>query len=55
MSQAQQDLGLANAKLQQENEALKARIRLIEEGQTKDLTILVGQKVDESQEISGKK
>ncbi len=30
-----------------ENVALKARIKLLEEGQTKDLTLLVGQKVDE--------
>ena len=30
-----------------ENNALKARVQLLEEGQTKDLTLLVGQKVDE--------
>ena len=44
------------SRLQQENEALKTRIRLLEEGQTKDLTILVGQKVDEGtseQEVTG--
>lgn len=34
-------------RLKQENEALKARVQLLEEGQTKDLTLLVGQKVDE--------
>ena len=43
--------------LQNENEALKARVHLLEEGQTKDLTILVGQKVEEgtsSAEVQGK-
>eukprot|EP00088_Acartia_fossae_P051483 TRINITY_DN5782_c0_g1_i5.p1 TRINITY_DN5782_c0_g1~~TRINITY_DN5782_c0_g1_i5.p1 ORF type:complete len:834 (+),score=271.91 TRINITY_DN5782_c0_g1_i5:57-2504(+) len=33
--------------LQAENTALKARIQLLEEGQTKDLTLMVGQKVEE--------
>jgi len=47
----QQDVGL----LQTENEALKARVKLLEEGQTKDLTIMVGHKMDEgatSQEVT---
>lgn len=42
------------AQLQEENEALKTRVKLLEEGQTKDLTLLVGQKVEEgtsSQEV----
>ena len=42
-----------NANLKTENESLKARIRLLEEGQSKDLTMIVGQKVEESQELSG--
>ena len=36
---------------------MKTRVKLLEEGQTKDLTILVGQKVDEgasSEEVRGK-
>jgi|ERR1712062_605506 len=33
--------------LKVENAALKARVQLLEEGQTKDLTLLVGQKMDE--------
>ena len=33
--------------LKTENTALKARIQLLEEGQTKDLTLLVGHKLDE--------
>jgi len=33
--------------LQEENSALKARITLLEEGQTKDLTIMVGHKLEE--------
>lgn len=44
-------------KLQQENDSLKARVRLLEEGQTRDLTLLVGQKMEEepsSQEVKGK-
>ena len=44
----------ANANLKKDNESLKARIRLLEEGQSKDLTMIVGQKVDESQELSGR-
>jgi hypothetical protein len=56
VSQAQEELSVSLSRLQQENEALKTRIRLLEEGQTKDLTILVGQKVDEGtseQEVNG--
>ena len=34
--------------LKSEIVSLKARIQLLEEGQTKDLTLLVGQKVDEA-------
>ena len=43
--------------LTEENQALKTRVKLLEEGQTKDLTILVGQKVEEgasSEEVKGK-
>ncbi len=54
MQQAQQEVETNHAKLRVENEALKARVKLLEEGQSKDLTLLVGQKVDESQEITGK-
>jgi len=41
-------------RLAEENEALKARVKLLEEGHTSNLTMLVGQKVDEgasSQEV----
>ena len=44
-------------RLTDENQALKTRVKLLEEGQTKDLTILVGQKVEEgasSEEVKGK-
>jgi len=34
-------------RLSDENQALKTRVKLLEEGQSKDLTILVGQKVEE--------
>ena len=37
--------------LKVENTALKARVQLLEEGQTKDLTILVGQKMDEGKDF----
>ena len=43
-------------RLTDENQALKTRVKLLEEGQTKDLTILVGQKVEEgasSEEVRG--
>ncbi len=43
--------------LREENDALKTRVQLLEEGQTKDLTLLVGQKMDEgasSREVLGK-
>ncbi len=42
--------------LTEENDALKARVKLLEEGQTKDLTLLVGHKVEEgasSKEVQG--
>lgn len=51
LEKRQQDVGI----LQTQNEALKARVKLLEEGQTKDLTIMVGQKMDEgatSQEVT---
>ena len=44
-------------RLSDENQALKTRVKLLEEGQSKDLTILVGQKVEEgasSEEVKGK-
>jgi hypothetical protein len=53
VQQAQQEMETNHAKLRVENETLKARVKLLEEGQSKDLTLLVGQKVDESQEITG--
>ena len=40
--------------LQKENEALRARVNLLEEGQTKDLTMMVGHRIEEgvsSQEV----
>merc|ERR1719400_3033407 len=37
------------AELESENTALKARIQLLEEGQTKDLTLMVGAKVEEGE------
>ena len=35
------------AETREENEALRARVKLLEEGQTKDLTMLVGHKIEE--------
>ena len=46
-------MATTHANLKKENEALKARIQLLEEGQSKDLTMIVGQKVEESQELTG--
>ena len=43
-------------RLTDENQSLKTRVKLLEEGQTKDLTILVGQKIEEgasSEEVRG--
>ena len=37
------------SELESENTALKARIQLLEEGQTKDLTLMVGAKVEEGE------
>ena len=40
--------------LQKDNDALRARIQLLEEGQTKDLTMMVGHRLEEgvsSQEV----
>lgn len=37
------------AELESENAALRARIQLLEEGQTKDLTLMVGAKVEEGE------
>lgn len=47
LSQAIDSRGKELETVKAENVALKARIQLLEEGQTKDLTLLVGQKVDE--------
>ena len=44
------------ATMQEENEALKARVKLLEEGHTSNITMMVGQKVDEaasSEEVKG--
>ena len=54
LQQASEEHSANVAKLQTENESLKTRIRLLEEGQSKDLTLLVGQKMEEnvsSQEV----
>ena len=54
LQQASEDHSNNVAKLLTENEGLRTRIRLLEEGQSKDLTLLVGQKMDEnisSQEV----
>ena len=37
------------SELESENTALKARIQLLEDGQTKDLTLMVGAKVEEGE------
>ena len=34
-------------RLSDENEALKARVKLLEEGQTNDITMMVGQRMEE--------
>lgn len=55
--QAVQSREAAFRALQDEKEALKARVQLLEEGQNKDLTLLVGQKMEEgcsSREFKGK-
>ena len=54
VQQAQEELATSHTNLKKENESLKARIRLLEEGQSKDLTMIVGQKVEESQELTGR-
>ena len=54
MQQATEEHAQTLSKLHNENESLKTRIQLLEEGQSKDLTLLVGQKMDEnisSQEV----
>ena len=54
MQQATEEHSLRLSKLQGDNESLKTRIKLLEEGQSKDLTLLVGQKMEEnvsSQEV----
>ena len=56
MSQAVEERDRDWEELQKENDALKARVQLLEEGQTQDLTMMVGRKVDEtasSQEVRG--
>merc|ERR1719384_1920400 len=47
MQQATEEHSLRLSKLQGDNESLKTRIKLLEEGQSKDLTLLVGQKMEE--------
>lgn len=47
LSQAMDSRQAEFEELKNENHALKARVQLLEEGQTKDLTLLVGQKMDE--------
>ena len=44
MSMAVEKRALEVDTLREENEALRTRIRLIEEGQTKDITMMVGQR-----------
>jgi len=54
LQQASEEHSTNVVKLQSENESLKTRIKLLEEGQSKDLTLLVGQKMEEnvsSQEV----
>ena len=54
LQQASEEHSTNVARLQSENESLKTRIKLLEEGQSKDLTLLVGQKMEEnvsSQEV----
>ena len=54
LQQATEEHSLRLSKLQGDNESLKTRIKLLEEGQSKDLTLLVGQKMEEnvsSQEV----
>merc|ERR1719376_1024887 len=51
---AREEHAVTMEKLQSENDSLRARVKLLEEGHSKDLTIMVGQKVDEnasSQEV----
>ncbi len=43
-------------KLREDNEALKARVKLLEEGHTSNLTMMVGHKVEEAastEEVTG--
>merc|ERR1719384_2433970 len=47
LQQATEEHSLRLSKLQGDNESLKTRIKLLEEGQSKDLTLLVGQKMEE--------
>merc|ERR1712200_182010 len=47
MSQAVESMETDVQKLQSENDALKARIKLLEEGQTKDPTMMVGHRMEE--------
>ena len=54
LQQATEEHSQRLSKLQGDNESLKTRIKLLEEGQSKDLTLLVGQKMEEnvsSQEV----
>jgi len=47
MSQAVERLQTDTNELQSENDALKARVKLLEEGQTKDITMMVGHRLEE--------
>lgn len=54
MQQASEEHAKSLNKLEGENESLKTRIKLLEDGQSKDLTLLVGHKMEEnasSQEV----
>ena len=54
LQQATEEHSQRLSKLQGDNESLKTRIKLLEEGQSKDLTLLVGRKMEEnvsSQEV----
>ena len=54
LSSAVEKEGRMKEELQKDNDALRARIQLLEEGQTKDLTMMVGHRLEEgvsSQEV----
>jgi mitotic spindle assembly checkpoint protein MAD1 len=49
MAQAVERQGQEVVELYKERDSLKARVQLLEDGQTKDLTIMVGQKMEEGE------